>query len=153
MAESFLRSDRGNHFRFRIQLHAIFIAIFFGDFPPQSRHAVGNAVAMIARILGRLRQFLDHRIRRWIGRIAHPQVDNIDTGDALLVLHLVDAPKQIRRQTPDALRDFDFEIRVAHRSATILSARAAKHDKPHAQFEFSILRLNDHDSPVRCRAW
>jgi hypothetical protein len=76
--------------------------LYFGD-------AVADRVAVVSRIERGLHQFFDHRLGRRIGRVAHPQVDDVAAVDAQLVLHLVDAAKQIRRQARDARADFNFE--------------------------------------------
>ncbi len=72
---------------------------------------------MIARVLRRLGQLVDDALGRRIRRIAHPQVDDVDPGDALVIFHLVDPPEQIGRKTGDARRNFDLKWFLAHGNA------------------------------------
>ena len=64
---------------------------------------------MIARIDRGFLELIDDAIGRGIGGVAHAQVDDVDARHPLVVLHLVDAAEQIRRQALDARRDVNFE--------------------------------------------
>ena len=120
MAEAFLGADGGDDFGFGVEFDAVFAAIFFGDFLAQAGDAVADAVAMVARIGGGFGEFFDDGFGRGVGGVAHAQVDDVDAGDALFVLHLVDAAEEVRRQPGDAGGDVDLEggggivVRVAH---------------------------------------
>jgi len=69
---------------------------------------------MVTRVEGGFLKLVDHALGRGVGGVTHPQVDDVDPGDALLVFHLVDATEQVWRQTADAGRDVDFKGLLAH---------------------------------------
>ena len=66
--------------------------------------AVGNGIAVIARICERLFDLLHNLLIRWICRIAHAKVNHIHAGNTQLILSLIDRPEQIRRQTTNSIR-------------------------------------------------
>ena len=100
MAEPFLGADGGDDFGFRIEVDAVFAAcISSATSLRRPGDSVADAVAVIARIARRPRPVFRRRDSGvGIGGVAHAQVDDVDAGHALVVLHLVDAAEQIRRQ-------------------------------------------------------
>ena len=125
VAEAFLRADRGDDLGLRVELDAVLVLVFLGHLLAQAGDAVADAVAVVARVDGRLAELVDDALGRGVGGVAHPQVDDVDARHALLVLHLVDAPEQVRRQALDAGGDVDLEGLLTHIcfSGKVLSCR------------------------------
>jgi hypothetical protein len=72
---------------------------------------------VVLNIRRRFRQlFNDERIR-WIGGIAHAQVDHVLTRATLLIEQRIDPPEQVGWQTVHARSEFDAKRSVCHFSS------------------------------------
>ena len=98
VAETLFRAEAGDHLAIGSQADAVLLPIAGRDFLAQILDAVGNRIAVIARIGERLGEFVDDQRIGRVGRVAHPQVDHVDAGDPLLILELVDLAEHVRRQ-------------------------------------------------------
>ena len=66
--------------------------------------AARRRVAMVARVLRRLRELVDDGLRRGQVRVAHAEVDDVLAAPARLGLHVVDDAEDVGRQTVDAAK-------------------------------------------------
>ncbi len=115
MRKAFLGPDAGNDFAVGIQPGSVPFPVTLGDLLAQVLDPVGHGVAVVPGVLEGLGHLLlNERVRR-IGRIAHPQIDDIDARHPLLVLQLVDLAEQIGRQSFDAIGHRDAEGGVGER--------------------------------------
>ena len=64
---------------------------------------------MIALIVGRFAEFVNHQRIGHVGGVAHAQVNDVDAGAALAVLQIVNPAEQIRRQPLDAVCHVDLK--------------------------------------------
>ena len=64
---------------------------------------------MVARIIGRLGEFVDHTLSRGIGGIPHAHVDHVIACTTFLVGELIDPRKKIGRQLRDAIGYLNFK--------------------------------------------
>ena len=85
---------------------------FARHFAAEVGDAVRLAVAVVARVAGRLGQLLDDEVLGRIGRVAHAEVDHVVAGAPLVVEQRVDAAEQVRRQPRDALGHLNLERRL-----------------------------------------
>src|SRR5262249_44224487 len=69
----------------------------------QVRQAAGDAVAVALLVAGGLAELVDDLLVGHVGRVAHAEVDDVDAGAALGVLHGVDLAEEVRRQALDAV--------------------------------------------------
>ena len=114
VAETFFGADRGDDLRFGIERDAVPILVLDRHFLAQPGDPVAHAVAVVARIERGFLKLIDDAFGCRVGGIAHAQVDDVDPGHALLMLHLVDPPKQIRRQALNPRGDVDLERLLTH---------------------------------------
>ena len=124
MAKAFFGTDGGHDFGFRIEFHVKFITVLLGRFTAQAGDAIGAAVAVIARIQSCFGELFHHDFGRRVGGIAHTQVDDINSGNALVVLGLVDAGEEVRGKALNALGYFNLKgLNFAHNNFRFSMAR------------------------------
>ena len=100
VGEALLRADDRDHFRIRIELHAVVTTLVpLGRSQAQVRNAARRRVAVVARLLGRLADLLHDVGRRRNVRVAHPEINHVFAGGACGVAQLRDLGEDVRRQT------------------------------------------------------
>ena len=107
VAERLFRPEARDDFIVAVQLHAVLAVVPFGDLFAQAGDAVGDRIPVVLRLQQSLLHLVGDLLIGSIRRVAHAQVNHVHTGDALLVLQLVDFAKQIRRQPLQPIRDGD----------------------------------------------
>ncbi len=122
MGQPFLGADRHDGFPFRVELDAIAPPVPVGNRHPQLGNPLGGRVTMVMRFARRLDHlFNDMRRRRLIG-IAHPEVDNVFTAPARLLLHRRDNTEDIRRK---ALHPWKFRQHAEPLQEDVAEGRAS----------------------------
>jgi hypothetical protein len=109
VAEDFLGAQAGDDFGIAVEFHPVAPFVAQAHFAAQIPQTVGHGVAVVTLVFRRFHQLLDHLGRGNIAGVAHPQVDHIHPGTALLVLEGVDFPEEIRGQAFDAIRHLNPE--------------------------------------------
>ncbi len=103
IGETFLRTQRGDDFGLRIDLHAKAARVIGAHRPPQTLYAARCAIAIGARVARRLDQFLHDMLwRRHVG-IAHAEIDDVLTARACLGLQPIDLLEDVGRKPADAV--------------------------------------------------
>jgi hypothetical protein len=96
VAEAFLGAEAGEHFVVGVETDSVAFHVPGRYFLTQISDAVGNGVAMVARIGERFFDLLDDLGVGWIGGVTHPKIDDVNTGDAELIFAFIDCAEEIR---------------------------------------------------------
>jgi hypothetical protein len=106
IGKALLGAERRNNLGIRVQLDAETAGIIGGLRAAKARNALGGRIAVGARVLHDLAQFIDHRLRRRKIRIAHAEIDDISSTRSRAGFQTVDLFENVRRQTPDFVKLF-----------------------------------------------
>jgi hypothetical protein len=115
VGEAFLRAQRGDDLRIRIELHTEAALVIGRLGAPQAGNAAGRRITVGSRLADGFLQLLDDMRGRRQVRIAHAEIDDICPGIACDRLRLVDDFENVRGETADAVKIFHKPFAPRHR--------------------------------------
>src|SRR5207248_3328739 len=107
VGEALLGADGGDDFAIGVEFDAVATFVFERNFAAQVVEAHGDAVPVIARILGGLGEFFDDEVGRRVDGVAHAQVDDVGARAAFFRLEAIEASEKVGRQPPQSRGNVD----------------------------------------------
>ena len=98
MRDGVLGAHGDQRFLFRVKLNAVVRLVALGDLIAQTRDSARHRVTMVALIARGFGEFAYHVARRGAVGIAHPEIDDVESGGACFRAHVVDDGEDVRRQ-------------------------------------------------------